>query len=307
VCLAWGSRVRLNGGQIFRSTIQRTSWATASANAWQREPASPFLWRVLASACILIGPVRAVMRPYRTWPRWIMECAHARRSWTRPYRFFLLHRTLRRLGSAQPVGEGWMPRRVARARRGSPDVEAATPDNPSSFTEAHLGFLRSSYLATANPVFAWMAIHWCRNETTPPSPLPDWCIDCLAETAHRFNALMSPAPQVETIDSVAITSVGSIGKGAGRAPPTPKASQILGALGFTAKGKNAFKDAGAKQRASRAAVRFDLACRTGPSGEALKEVMEWLGERDETNAKKIIQIGKRLMGVKPRCRFCICL
>jgi hypothetical protein len=26
-----------------------------------------------ASACILIGPVRAVMRPYRSWPRWIME------------------------------------------------------------------------------------------------------------------------------------------------------------------------------------------------------------------------------------------
>ena len=37
-------------------------------------------WRVLASACILIGPARAVMRPYRSWPRWIMECAHARRS-----------------------------------------------------------------------------------------------------------------------------------------------------------------------------------------------------------------------------------
>jgi hypothetical protein len=37
-------------------------------------------WRVLAPACILIGPARAVMRPYRSWPRWIMECAHARRS-----------------------------------------------------------------------------------------------------------------------------------------------------------------------------------------------------------------------------------
>jgi hypothetical protein len=168
------------------------------------------------------------------------------------------------------------------------------------FTEAHLEFLRSSYLATANPVFAWLAIHWCRNETTPPSPLPDWCIDCLAETAGRFNALMSPAPQVETaIDGVAITSFGSIGKGARRAPPTPKASQILGALGFTAKGKNAFKDAGSKLRARRAAVRFDEASSTGrSSGEALKEVMEWLGEHDETNAKKIIQVGKRLTGGK---------
>jgi hypothetical protein len=169
------------------------------------------------------------------------------------------------------------------------------PDNPSSFAEAHLEFLRSSYSATANPIFAWMAVHWCRNETTPPSPLPDWCIDCLAETAHRFNTLMSPAPQVETIDGVAITSVGSIGKGAGRAPPTPKASQILGALGFTAKGKNAFKDAGSKLRAWRAAVRFAEARRTGrSSGEALKEVMEWLGEKNKSNAKKLLRDGKRL-------------
>jgi hypothetical protein len=130
------------------------------------------------------------------------------------------------------------------------------------FTEAHLEFLRSCYSKTANPVFAWMAIHWCRNGTMPPSPLPDWCIDRLAETAGRINALMRPVPHVETFDDMAITSFGSIGKGAGRAPSTPKASKILAALGFTAKGKNAFKDAASKLRAWRAAVRFDQACRT---------------------------------------------
>jgi hypothetical protein len=171
------------------------------------------------------------------------------------------------------------------------------------FTEAYLKFLRSCYSETANPVFAWLAIHWCRNGTTPPSPLPDWCIDCLAETADRINALMSPAPQepqLETIDGAAITSFGSIGEGAGRAPPTPKASEMLRALGFTARGKNSFKDAGSTLRAWRAAVRFDQARRTGRSpGEALEEVMEWLGEVDVTNAKNIIRAGECLGRAKP--------
>jgi hypothetical protein len=112
---------------------------------------------------------------------------------------------------------------------------------------------------------------------------------------------MDPAPRSETIEGVVVTSFGSIGKGAGRAPPTPKASKMLAAVGFNSKGKNAFKEAGSKLRARRAAVRFAEALTTGrSSGDALEEVMEWLGEDDTTNAKNIVRAGERL-GMQSRC------
>ncbi len=193
--------------------------------------------------------------------------------------------------------------RVARAAppSGEPAMANQKRSHDISFAEAHLGFLKSGYSATSNPLFVWMAINWCRNET-PRRSLPDWCVDHLAEVAWRVNGLMEIKPQVETIDGAVVTSVGSIGKWRGRAPLTPKASEMLGALGFTSKGKNAFKEAGSKLRAWRAAVRFAQARRTGRSvGEALVEVMEWLGEQDETNAKNIVRAGKRLGEARSRC------
>lgn len=170
----------------------------------------------------------------------------------------------------------------------------------ASFTEAVLEFSRSAYSASGNPVFVWVAINWCRNEVTPPAPLPDWCVHHLGQDAGRVSALMSLSPQTETIDGVAVASVGTIGKGPGRAPPTPKPGEILGALGFTRKGWNAFKEAGSKLRAWRAAVQFRLARKAGrSSSEALEEVMDWLGEEDETNAKDIIRVGEHLGMQKP--------
>ena len=177
-----------------------------------------------------------------------------------------------------------------------------------SFTEAHFENLRSSYSATGNPIYAWEAIDWCRNGANPPCPLPDWCVDYLAEAAKKVSALMATEPQVTTIDGVVVTTFGSIGSGPGATPHTPNESEMLGALGFTGKGWNAFKNAGSELRACRAAVRFHQARKIGrSSSEALDEVMAWLGEddakADETNAKRLIRKGKCLLGAKPRRRF----
>ena len=71
---------------------------------------------------------------------------------------------------------------------------------------------------------------------------------------------------------------------------------MLHALGFTSKGRNAFKSADAEVRAVRAAVRFRELRSSGTSySEALTKVKEWLGMEDENNAKRIIRLGMRLL------------
>lgn len=148
-------------------------------------------------------------------------------------------------------------------------------DPASSFTEAYLEGLRNVHANTGNPLFLWYAIHWCLNES-PRSDLPDWCQDGLAEFARRVNALSW-------------------------VQPTAKSDQIPGALGFTSKGWNAFKDADSDMRKVRAYVEFTVLRKTGtPYRKALVEVMDWLGENDESNAKTIIDEGERISGVKPR-------
>jgi hypothetical protein len=110
-------------------------------------------------------------------------------------------------------------------------------------------------------------------------------VDHLADDAWRIVALAGPAANSDS----------SLGKGVGRAPPTPNASEISRALRFTSKGKNAFRDAASELRSYRAATKYYTARSRGmPAAEALETVMDWLGERDEANAKNIIRAGKRL-------------
>jgi hypothetical protein len=153
-----------------------------------------------------------------------------------------------------------------------------------TFNEVYLDTLRTAYLTSKNSLYIWAAIHWCLNES-PEQPLPDWCKPYLAETAWRINALGSTGD-----------TVGQTGKGTGGAPETPTTSDMLHALGFTSKGRNAFKSAAAEMRAFRAAVRFrELRNNGTPYGKALEEVMEWLGVDDQSNAKRLIKAGRRLM------------
>jgi hypothetical protein len=111
-------------------------------------------------------------------------------------------------------------------------------------------------------------------------------VDHLAEVAGQINRLMLPAAD----------SVGSIGKGVGRAASTPTTREMLHALGFTSKGKNAFRDAGSELRSVRAAARYrSLRGAKLPARQALETVMDWLGEGDEGNAKKAIGAGSRIL------------
>lgn len=135
---------------------------------------------------------------------------------------------------------------------------------PRSFTEVYLEFLGSSYAATRNPLTVWAAIHWCLNES-PKQPLPDWCLDDLAEVASRINVLISPIPKIipTDLEGERLEAIGLSGKGTGHSPQTPKASQMLHALGFTSKGKNAFKSAAAEDRNYRAAAKYKTFVVTG--------------------------------------------
>jgi len=105
-----------------------------------------------------------------------------------------------------------------------------------SFSEANLATLRAQYLATGNPVYVWWAIHWCRNEH-PQSLIPDWCLDYLGEVAQEL-IVMGQNGDPNSL----------VGRGSQRAPQTPKRAKILEVLGFTKKGKNAFKDASSEMR-----------------------------------------------------------
>jgi hypothetical protein len=166
------------------------------------------------------------------------------------------------------------------------------------FTAAYLEALRGIYLRSENTSYVWMAMDWCLNEY-PQHSLPDWCLDYLAKVAMEFTAMMEGQHQVETIDGVQITSVGSDGKSRRRSPPKP--SKILHVLGFTSPGKHAFKDARGNHRAAAAAIRFYQMRKQGRSpSEALNELMDWLGEDDETNAKNILRTGERLLGAKSK-------
>ena len=155
-----------------------------------------------------------------------------------------------------------------------------------SFANAYLEALRISYFTSGNAFIVWVAIHLCRNET-PQRPLPDWCLNHLAEVAEQIDSLISP---------ILLASAGSIGKGEERAPPIPKASEILHALRLTPKGKNSFRVAGYQLRSIRAAVQYDILREARrSSSEALMAVMAWLGESHESSTKVIIRTGLRLM------------
>jgi hypothetical protein len=168
-------------------------------------------------------------------------------------------------------------------------VAAGMSDQGDDFTAA---YLRACYSKRENTVYIWMAIDWCLNEY-PPHPLPNWCMAYLAKVAREFNAMMETG-QSQVVDGVQVTFIGLIGKR--QAQPPPRASAILHVLGFTAKGKSAFKDARTKQRSIHAAIRFDLMRKRGRSyGEALSDLMDWLGEIDDSNAKKILITGRRLL------------
>ncbi len=150
----------------------------------------------------------------------------------------------------------------------------------------HLENMRTAFAVTANPFFVWQAIHWCRNER-PQTDVPEWCLEHLGQVASRINSLGH------------VDAVGLIGKGRGRAPETPTPAEMLRALGFISQGRNAFRNAGSQMRKVRAAGRFEAMRSAGtPYKAAFEEVMDWLGEPNETRAKTIIRTGKRILGSK---------
>jgi hypothetical protein len=166
-------------------------------------------------------------------------------------------------------------------------------DQGDDFTAA---YLEACYSKRENTVYIWMAINWCLNEY-PRHPLPGWCLDYLANVARGFDAMMKAGQsQVETVDDdgVRITSIGLAGKMQGSTPPKDRA--LLNVLGFTAPGKNAFKDARAKQRAIHAAILFDQRRKSGRSyDEALSDITDWLGQDVEFDAKKTLKVGRLLL------------
>jgi integrase len=187
--------------------------------------------------------------------------------------------TITRMGEAPPVAEV-SPTRALK-------MTELSNTGRKTFTEAHLDGLRVNYEATKRPALCWWAIHWCLNEH-PQHPLPDWCLQYLGDVAWRTAKFTGGRD-----------AVGLAGKGKGRTPRTPSGPEMLRALGFTRDGGNTFRDAEADMRKARAAQQHrDLMSIGRSAEEALASVMDWLGERDIRNAKRIIREGRRVLGRK---------